>query len=54
LIYLANREPQKAKDENWNNLYCRSISTSGGASREQREGNNVEATKTIGGKRIIS
>jgi len=44
LIYLANREPQEAKDENRNHLYCRSKSTRGGASRGQGEGTNVEAT----------
>jgi len=38
LISLANREPQKGKDENRNHLYCRSISTRGGASRGQGEG----------------
>jgi len=30
LMTLANREPQKAKDENRNHLYCSSISTRGG------------------------
>jgi len=47
-IYLENRETERGKDENRNNLYCRFISTRGGDSRGQEEGTNVEATKTSG------
>jgi len=53
-IYLANREPERAKDEDRNHLWCRSISTRVGDLRGQGEGTKVKTTKTSGGWGALS